>query len=216
MNDENQKLKEEVARLEADVKYLEGELYSLRQFIRSLQTVADSVRNDIDAVGVMELLDQILNNALKAVNASNGSLLILDEDTNELVFVLAAGEVKIEELADVRVPMGEGIAGWVATHRQPTISEDVHADQRFFEKVDEKISFETHSILATPILGGGKVYGVVEILNKEPGHRFSVDDLNLTTLLCRFAGELLNSLEISAGQKVVESTQNIRLEDIDT
>ena len=43
-------------------------------------------------------------------------------------------------------------------------------------------------------MGGGKVLGVIEVLNKRDGNLFNHSDLTLLTLMCRFCGELLNTL----------------------
>jgi GAF domain-containing protein len=90
------------------------------------------------------------------------------------------------------------VAGWVAEHRQPTIVEDPRHDSRFFQEVDSALNFRTHSLLAAPIIGQGRLLGVIEVLNKDLGRSFSSDDLTLLTLLCRYAGELLHSLERQA------------------
>ena len=118
---------------------------------------------------------------------------MLDEDSQELVFVLAHGKVE-EELQWKRLPPGEGIAGWVAANRQATIVNDVQVDERFYPAVDQQMNFHTNSILAAPIIGGGRVLGVIEVLNKADGGLFSTGDQTLLSLLCRFAGELLYTI----------------------
>ena len=147
----------------------------------------------------MALLGDVLDNALRTIDAQDGSLLAMDEDTRELVFVLAQGDVPQEKLAWRRLPAGEGIAGWVAEHGESTIVNDVRADGRFYAAVDTDLGFTTRSILAAPIIGGGKVLGVIEVLNKRGGVRFEEHDLTLLGLMCRFSGELLHSL-IEAAQ----------------
>jgi GAF domain-containing protein len=93
-----------------------------------------------------------------------------------------------------RLRRGEGIAGWVAAQRRATVVNDVHADDRFFGDVDKEVEFNTRSILAAPIVGGGQVLGVIELLNKEGGALFSTGDQTLLSLMCRFSGELLYTL----------------------
>jgi len=194
MTDIEHELRQEVTRLEEENRTLAREVASLRRFMRSLQNLVDAAEGDVSA-HIVELLEQILRNALEAIDARNGSLLVLDEDTGELVFVLALGEVPPSSLTGVRLPPGTGIAGWVATHREPTIVEDARKDPRFYPGVDDAFQFSTKSLLAAPIVGGGRVIGVIEALNKEFARSFTADDLALLMLLCRFAGELLHSLE---------------------
>jgi len=194
MTDAEHHLREEITRLEDENQTLTREVSGLRRFIRSLQNLADASEGDV-STHIVELLEQILRNALEAIDARNGSLLVLDEDTGELVFVFAVGEVPPSSLTGVRLPPGTGIAGWVAAHREPTIVEDAHKDSRFYPGVDDAFQFNTKSLVAAPIVGGGRVIGVIEALNKEYGRNFGADDLALLMLLCRFAGALLHSLE---------------------
>ena len=187
-------MEEEFSRLERDNLKLRNEVLVLRQFIDSMQNVVEAVENPLPEAQLMELLAEVLENALKAINAKDGSLLVLDEDTEELVFVLTQGEVPQDRLAWRRIPPGEGIAGWVAANRQATIVNDAQMDDRFFNAVDQEFDFKTASVLAAPLIGGGEVLGVVEVLNKQGSHLFNTGDQTLLTLLCRFAGELLYSL----------------------
>ena len=190
----NDPTREEIDRLREENRTLAREVAGLRRFIRSLQNLADASEGDVSS-HIVELLEQILRNALEAIDAHNGSLLVLDEDTGELVFVVALGEFPPSSLTGLRLPPGAGIAGWVASHREPTIVEDARKDPRFYAGVDDAFQFNTKSLVAAPIMGGGRLIGVIEALNKESGQSFGADDLALLMLMCRFAGELLHSLE---------------------
>lgn len=192
---DTQRFHAELARLEEENQLISNELMSLRHFVRSLQDLADASRRRAGPEDTMDLMRQILKSSLDAISAEDGSLLILDEDTGDLVFVLAMGRVPQEEIFGFRIPSGKGIAGWVVENQEPTIVDDVRTDERFFSSVDDHFGFETHSVLCAPIVGGNRVLGVVEVLNKIKGHTFTVDDLTLVTLLCRFAGELLHTME---------------------
>ena len=190
MSDSRTGVEQEVERLEQENARLRTEILSLRQFIDSMQNLIDAVERPLPEAQLMALLSEVLQNALDTINAKDGSLLVLDEDSQELVFVLAHGDVQ-EELRWRRLPPGEGIAGWVAANRQATIVNDAQVDERFFPAVDQQLNFKTNSILAAPIIGGGRVLGVIELLNKRDGALFSTGDQTLLSLMCRFSGELL-------------------------
>ena len=142
----------------------------------------------------MVLLEDILRNVLVTIGAADGSLLVLDEDTNELVFVISEGQVPQKNLHWKRLPPGQGIAGWVVQHRRATIVNDTHTDKRFYGEIDNEFEFNTKSLLAAPLVGGGRVLGVIELLNKSNGQLFSIGDQTLLSIICRFAGELLYTL----------------------
>lgn len=189
---EAQYLHQEVRRLQEENRQLLEEVLLLRQYTEAIQTLAeaiDQLRPDAD---IMPLLDRILRSALVVINAKDGSLLVVDEETGELVFVLVHGEVDRSKLEGYRLPRGKGVAGWVAEHGKPAIVNNPRTDLRFFPEIDDAFDFRTQSILAVPIIGGGKVLGIIEILNKHTEKPFSEADQALIMLLCRFAGELLS------------------------
>lgn len=186
----NQFMKQEVTRLRDENELLKSEVYALRHYIDSIQALIDAV-DDLDPESeVMPLLDRTLFNAQTVVNASEGSLLVLDEDVEELVFVLVRGDY-IDQLLGRRMPVNKGIAGWVVRNQQPTIVNNAPADDRFYAGIDQAIQFSTQSILAVPIIGRGRVLGVIEVLNKQDGQPFNEVDQSLLMLLCRLAGDVL-------------------------
>ncbi len=191
MSESDEQLHDEAAQIEAENAALREEILSLRQFIDSMQNLMEAVEQPLPEAELMELLSEVLNNALQTISASEGSLLVLDEDSNELVFVITHGKSAEEQLAWQRLPPGEGIAGWVAKNRRATIVNDAQADDRFYPAMDRALGFKTQSVLAAPIIGGGRVLGVIEMLNKKDDKLFSVGDQTLLTLMCRFSGELL-------------------------
>jgi GAF domain-containing protein len=180
--------------LELENEALRGELLALRRFIDSLQNLSDATETPRRNDQIMDLLEDVLDQARQAINAKDGSLLVLDEDTDELVFVITKGDIPSEDLIWRRIPQGEGVAGWVVREQRPTIVNNPQADDRFWDTLDGELGFSTDSILAAPILGGGRVLGVVEVLNKHDGLQFSAQDQALLGLTCRFAGELLFNL----------------------
>ncbi len=170
------------------------EISVLRSFIEALGEVMAAVEDPQPDVQVIELLNEILGITMKLTRAQDGSLLARDEDTEELVFILVRGEVASKELLWRRIPRGQGIASWVVENRRATIVNNVQMDDRFDNHLDQELDFHTQAVLAAPIIGGGKVLGVIELLNKEEAKLFSLSDQTHLGLVCRFAGELLESL----------------------
>lgn len=196
MSEQMRYMRREVARLQEENQALKEEASSLRHYISSLDTLLQAV-DDMDTdqqAEIMAMLSRILANAIIVISAEAGSLLVLDDDTGELVFVLSHGEVPQERLAGVRIPPGKGIAGWVAEHRKPTIVNNARMDDRFYAGIDTRFQYQTESILAVPIIGDGRVLGVLEVVNKEDGGPFHETDQIILALLGRFAGEALNNV----------------------
>jgi signal transduction protein with GAF and PtsI domain len=140
---------------------------------------------------IMSELSASLDCALEAIDAQGGSLLVLDDDTAELVFVLVAGVIPPDALGWFRIPANSGIAGWVAKQAQPLIANDARSDDRFYPAVDEAFDFKTESVMAVPVMGRGEVLGVLEVVNKGAEGLFVEDDQTLMSLMSCFVGELL-------------------------
>ncbi|MBN1121612.1 MAG: GAF domain-containing protein [Anaerolineae bacterium] len=184
-------VKQELARLKDENADLKEEVYSLRQYIEAIQTIMETIDAFNPGEDIISLLDRILYNGLTVIRAQEGSLLVLDEDTDELVFVLSRGRYAMQ-LTGRRMPADKGVAGWVVANKQPTIVNNARADDRFYAGIDQSIDFQTRAILAAPIYGGNRVLGVLEVINKQDGMPFNDLDRTILSLLCRFAGEFLH------------------------
>jgi GAF domain-containing protein len=187
-------MRRENARLQTENEKLQDELRNLREFVQILNDLTTSTKAVTSDEQLLPMLEKIFIKALKMLNAPDGSMLILDDETNELAFVLVKGSLAAN-LMGYRIPANSGIAGWVIGHAEPTLVRDVRRDPRFSNMVDDQFTFRTQSIAAAPLVGDRKVYGVMEALNQPGDEPFSESDLALLGLLCRFVGEALADIE---------------------
>ncbi len=141
-------------------------------------------------------LDQVLRTIMEKIDEflrpENWSLLLLDEATQELYFELAVGKAS-QALKDVRVKVGQGIAGWVAQNGEVVVVPDTSKDTRFFGKVDEKTKMETQSIVAVPVKFRDTCLGVIELINCVGPEGFDPRDLKLLEALSDFAAIALEN-----------------------
>ncbi len=135
-------------------------------------------------------LDQVLRTIMEKINEflhpDTWSLLLVEEAKQELYFEIATGK-GAQALKDVRIRIGQGIAGWVAQTGQPVIVPDVSKDTRFFGQVDEKTKMETRSIVAVPVRFRDHVLGVIELINCVGPDGFEHRDLALLEALADYA-----------------------------
>lgn len=145
--------------------------------LQALQEVARSLTSELN---LEPLLKNILRSAVGVMEASAGSLLLLDPATDELVFEVIEGGSGAA-LEKKRMPRDEGIAGWVLSNLQPVIADDVNQDARFSARFQESEGngFRTASLTAAPLMAKGEPIGVLEILNKRSGECFTRDDLDM-------------------------------------
>lgn len=190
-------LQRENARLQDENQALQKELRELREFVEILNNLAVSAQDITTNEALLPLLKDVFTRSLSLLNAPEGSLLLLDDETHELKFVLVQGAIA-EGLLGYRIPADEGIAGWVIQNAKPALVRDVRRDWRFSDTIDDAFKFRTQSIAAAPLIGNGRVLGVLEALNQPVDEPFSEMDLTLLALTCRFAGEVLANIENAA------------------
>ncbi len=97
------------------------------------------------------LLGAIVEVARSIFGAKASSILLLDEEAEELVFAAVVGEGE-ETLVGMRFPAGTGIAGWVLATRTPLVIEDVDKDPRFASDVAEDTGYVPSGLMAAPLL----------------------------------------------------------------
>lgn len=176
----------EVSRLLEENRQLKEEIGALRSSLHALSSIQELLSNINPETDVIQLLDQLLSSVLQAVGAQDGSLLLLDEESGELVFVVVHGQSR-EKLTGFRLPPRKGIAGWVAATRTPIIVKDVQTDPRFFPQVDETFGFHTNTLACVPLLEDQRVLGVIEAVNKSTDTPFSEDDHDLLMVVAQLA-----------------------------
>lgn len=158
---------------------------------RQLSSLNEVTRQLTSTLELEPLLNNILKSGVEILNCEAGSLLLVDENTGELVFRAANGPVAAN-LLNTRLPPGTGLAGKCVNERMPLIVNDVLNNKAWFKKTDQTTGFETRSILVVPLLVKGQVTGVVEVINKLDGSPFIQDDLDL---LSTFAGQASVAVE---------------------
>lgn len=165
--------------------YMDSRLAQLEQRVNQLETCYKITSLINSELNLANLLDTIMNVAKKVMGADACSLLLVDEDTNELVFQIALSEVGEKIKTMTRLKIGEGIAGTVAKTGDPIIIEDAYQHPKFNPGYDKQSGFQTGSILCSPLKAKGKIIGVCQVIHgKQNGQVFKQSDQELFLLLC--------------------------------
>jgi GAF domain-containing protein len=133
--------------------------------LREIARLAADLGPALVPAGHNELLRSITAAAKELFDAAACSMAVLDEETDELVFHVASGAGS-EDVEGMRVPVGQGIAGYVVSSGQPIAIEDVTRDPRFAVDVAESTGYVPRSILAMPLETDRAVIGVIEVLDR--------------------------------------------------
>ena len=133
-----------------------------------------------------ELLQTIVEAAARLFGAAAASIALVDEQAQMLEFRVAYGAGR-EEVVGMRIPLDQGIAGYVAMTGQPMTISNVQQDARFARETAEKTGYVPRSILAMPLLLRDRVIGVMEVLDKIAAPSFGMQDMELLALFARLA-----------------------------
>jgi GAF domain-containing protein len=151
------------------------------------------------------LLTAITEVARGIFGATASSILLLDEETNELVFEAIAGYGE-DELIGLRFPSDTGIAGWVLSTRTPLILDDVQNDPRFAKDFAAGTGYVPQGLMAVPLLHDERALGVLEVLDRPAQSAFSLQEMELLGLFANQAAIALDLLSrASQAEAVLES-----------
>jgi K+-sensing histidine kinase KdpD len=156
------------------------------------------------------LLRKIISAAQELTDTEAASILLLDPASGELRFEIASN-INPHEMEKIIVPMEGSIGGWIATHGEPRVIEDVEHEEGHFRRVDETIEFRTRSLLGVPMRAHGKIIGVLEAVNKTGNQHFDEHDIStLTTLASQAAIAIENARLFQQSDFIAEMVHELR------
>ncbi len=172
------------------------------QIGRAAETVSENILEDIflevqsiheNTMDMEQVVNFVMELAMSKVPAESGAVLFANSDGRELYFTTARGP-KAAEVMDFRVPMGKGIVGFCARQGVSLAISDAQRDNRFYREISDALQYPTHSILCAPIQFEGRVYGCIELMNRQEGSSFSSNEVNAITYIGRQFAEYINRL----------------------
>src|SRR5574337_1115044 len=152
------------------------EISELKRQVERLSLFHEVGKALFSTLDLQKILQTIMEKISDLLQPDTWSLLMLDEKTQELYFEIAIGN-GADKLKDIRLKLGEGIAGWVAQHGEPLLVEDVRKDKRFTPRIDELTHMNTQSVVCVPIKGREQVLGVIELVNCLGKQSFGKEDI---------------------------------------
>jgi len=172
------------------------------QELNIFHDVAKALTSSLD---LDSILQTIMEKMAEYFRPDTWSLLMVDEEHNELYFAIAVGDAA-EALKDVRLKVGEGIAGWVAKNGEQLIVPDVYTDPRFAKRIDEVTQWETRSIICVPLNSKHRVLGVIQLVNVDM-KGFSDQEIFFLHALCDYAAIAIEN------SRAVEKIQELTITD---
>jgi GAF domain-containing protein len=178
--------------------------------LATLNEVSQTISSTLDLDNVLNL---IMSKAVEILDVEAGSLLLLDEESGDLVFQVALGAQGSQVLVGRHHPLGSGIAGHVAQSGQAEIVNDVQQDPRWKQDVDKDTGLATRSILCVPMISRDRVIGVIEAINHRDGTPFQQNECDL---LVAFAGQAAVAIENARLYTMTDQALAQRVEELST
>ncbi len=174
--------------------------------ITQLSLLFEATRLLNSTLDLAELLDLILKIARTEVKADRGTVFLVDTKHKQLWSIVASGL----DHQEIRVPFGKGVAGKVAESGQAINVDDAYTLEFFDRSFDQKFGYQTRSVLCLPIRHHtGEVVGVIQLLNKTTGPRFTSDDQDF---LSKLSGHMAMALENARLHREVVEKQRLEKE----
>ena len=187
----------------ASERGLEQVLAEKDRQLAALREIAMALGSTLD---IDELLQIFMGHITALLEADRSTLYLVDAAHDEMWSKIAQGE----ERREIRLKIGQGLAGWVGRHGHAINIVDAYSDPRFHPEVDQLTGYRTGSVLAVPVHNArGDLLGVVQVLNKHGGGVFAdTDELLLDALTSQIAVAIENA---KLYQQAVQQNEQLRL-----
>lgn len=189
-----QMLRRENEVLKSRNQKLEARLTRHQQAFRALNRMDETMRAMRSSFDLNRLINDLLALALHACDSENGSMILVDDVSNELVFVEVIGETR-EYLLNHRIDIDTGIAGHVVKTRKAMLVTDVHNSSRWSSEVDRVAGFNTSALMCAPLFSDEITYGAIEVVNNMYSNEFDENDLAILRVTANFVSQALQEAE---------------------
>ena len=172
-----------------------GRIADLEEKNRQLRTLIEINTYIANSLEKEEVLKRILNQTKVLLDCERSSILLVDNNLNQLSFAILSKDEEEDMLKDTSLRMGEGIAGTVWQNGLPVLINDAQNDPRFSDRADKKARLTTRSVIAVPLTVNGEIIGVIEAINKTTGG-FSEFDLQVLQFISTQSAIAINNADL--------------------
>lgn len=177
---------------------LQEQLIDMKRKVSAMQKLLDASRT-IATLDPLQATDNIITETCRILNCDRATIFELDNVSHELVLCAAEG------VRNIRVPVGQGIAGSVAATGDTINIVDAYSDSRFNSSADQATGYHTNTILCMPILNqNNSIVGVLQAINKKDGQFGIVDEDVMNMLAMQSAIAMQNAALFKNAEKQSE------------
>lgn len=187
-------LRRENELLKARIQKLDIRIVKHQQAFRALDRMDETMRALRSGFDLKRLINDLLALALHACDSENGSLILVDDETDELVFAEVIGDAR-PQLLNHRISIDTGVVGYVVRTQEAMLVTDVHGSSKWSAEIDQVVGFNTNALMCAPLYSSAKTYGAIEVVNNMSSDQFDENDLAILRVTARFVSQALQQAE---------------------
>lgn len=176
-----------------ETRLVHAKLNQLQQAIGGLNRLVIAI-TQAGTPNLGTLVKELLETALLSTDTENGSLILLDEDKQELVFVEVLGAAR-ERILGFRMPARAGVVGSCVRSRRSEFIEDVAHAKVWSPEVQNHTGFDTQSLICVPIYEHTRAIGAIEVVSSRAEGPLERDNLEVLELIAKLGSLALASLQ---------------------
>ncbi len=157
---------------------------------------------------IKEVMDIVMYHVGRIFQPLHWSILLKEPKTSDMVFSVVVGANK-KKLQGIKLPEGEGIAGYIMKTGESLIIEDVTKDKRFSIRIDKYTGFQTRSIIGTPLKTDNKIFGVVELINRINDEAFTLQHMEILSSIAEYAAIAIERLYYQQALKTLATRDSV-------
>ena len=186
---------------------LQQEAHRLKRAVEELSILNDLARAIGASLDSQEIMQTIIRRSLRAVNAEQGVITLVDERANDSMKTLVRA---MESSADQeKFHLTQTLLGWMHLNKKPLHVNDPRGDERFRGvRWDDSIS----SVLCVPMMTKSELKGVLTVYNKKSGAGFTDDDQRLLAIIAAQSGQVVENARLNEREKqFLKMQEEVRL-----
>lgn len=186
---------------------LQEENRRLRRAVEELSIINDLSRTISAALDPDEIMSTIIRRSMRAVNAEQGVITLVEQAKNDPMKTLVRAMVSSAD--QEKFHMNQALLGWMHLNKKPLLINDPRNDSRF-KGVDWELTVS--SLLCVPMTVKSEMKGVLTMYNKKGGGGFTADDQRLLAIIAGQSAQVMENARLNENEKqFLKMQQEVKL-----
>jgi sigma-B regulation protein RsbU (phosphoserine phosphatase) len=192
---------------DSGLKTLQEENQRLKRAVEELSILNDLARAIGASLNTQEIIQTIVRRSLRAMNAEQGVITLVDEQQEGAMKTLVRTMVSSTEQEQFH--FHQALLGWMHLNKKPLVIHDAQSDERFRGiQWDESV----HSLVSVPMIAKSELRGVLTVYNKKEGKKFFDDDQRLLAIIATQSAQVVENARLyEREQALVRMQEEVRL-----